>query len=556
MANNLSRHYSKKHLIGSVLLTIAVLQNSCVDAVPDDHVVQFSAEVKVILESSENDTDHPILYQPRDLAFEPGANGGELWIVNRGAPYRIENGSYLPNADTQCQWRYGGRSTPPENSKFWPSFTVISNPGLDDKQSAVNIVDPWGIHFLSEASSIAFGTQAFSPRHHGPSELTDWKSHSTFATCGESRNEMKGCVDWKNGQWQTSTPLDFQGPSLWTTDPAVIAQKNLVADEYLAHSFCKGSADPNCPDNYTDPVCKADNPACTSGEKGKPFTLGSHLDMLHESPLCMGIAWERNNAYWVFDGCGGSQAESTQAKLLQINGHGEDFNLLPPTLKIAAAKNLPRKDCQAMGDIVRYDFRVDHGAGFDDHCDGIIERYAIGKVKRKDGVPSHLLVWQDDLFIADTGNRRIARLDPASSGGRAKYNAKPLSERGNDACTVVWDMKNAQNADVIVDYFTHQPHHKAFTSPSGLAVIPLSALPKRERQQGDVLVVSDNESSHLFFISLHQRFNLPGQLLGYVDLSKTIKTGGLMGIAVHPQNHQIYLTDAVGHRIIEVKLKE
>ena len=29
---------------------------------------------------------------------------------------------------------------------------------------------------------------------------------------------------------------------------------------------------------------------------------GSHLDMLHGSPFSMGIASEKENAYWVFDG--------------------------------------------------------------------------------------------------------------------------------------------------------------------------------------------------------------------------------------------------------------
>ncbi len=33
-----------------------------------------------------------------------------------------------------------------------------------------------------------------------------------------------------------------------------------------------------------------------------PYGLGSHLDMRHERSRCVGIAWERDNGYWVFDG--------------------------------------------------------------------------------------------------------------------------------------------------------------------------------------------------------------------------------------------------------------
>ena len=77
-----------------------------------------------------------------------------------------------------------------------------------------------------------------------------------------------------------------------------------------------------------------------------PVDLGSHYDMLHESPLCMGIAWEKDNVYWVFD------------------GHNQS--------------------------IARYDFQEDHGMGFDDHSDGIIGKYVTGEIQREPDIPSHL----------------------------------------------------------------------------------------------------------------------------------------------------------------------
>ena len=100
-----------------------------------------------------------------------------------------------------------------------------------------------------------------------------------------------------------------------------------------------------------------------------PNGLGSHIDMLHCSPYAMGIAWQGANVYWVFGGY--------------------------------------------MSDIVKYDFQIDHGIGNDDHSDGQKYHYVAGLVKRTVGVPSHLAYDSGTglLYIADTGNSRIAVLD-------------------------------------------------------------------------------------------------------------------------------------------------
>src|SRR5688572_30860417 len=100
-----------------------------------------------------------------------------------------------------------------------------------------------------------------------------------------------------------------------------------------------------------------------------PVTNGSHLDMLHQSPWCMGIAHWSGNVYFVFDG---------------NNGH-----------------------------VVYYDFQADHGPGADDHSDGIVRRYLDAQVTRVPGVPGHLIVDKASswLYVADTGGRRIPRMD-------------------------------------------------------------------------------------------------------------------------------------------------
>jgi sugar lactone lactonase YvrE len=102
------------------------------------------------------------------------------------------------------------------------------------------------------------------------------------------------------------------------------------------------------------------------------------MDMLHDSPLGMGIAWEQGNAYWVFDGWHGA--------------------------------------------LTRYDFVLDHGAGGTDHSDAVVRRYAELEVARVPNVPSHLEYDAGAalLYVADTGHHRIAVLDTTSGSAGAE----------------------------------------------------------------------------------------------------------------------------------------
>lgn len=146
-----------------------------------------------------------------------------------------------------------------------------------------------------------------------------------FSSCQESRDE------WNVGP---QTPDDFMGPTLWSADLDVFAAMNQAFPP--------------------DPL------------------EGSHLDMLHQSPLCMGVAHDVDNVYWVFDGG---------------NGH-----------------------------IVRYDFMADHGPGGSSHVDGVIRRYLNAVVTREAEIPGHLVLDRDSgmLYIADTGTGRVMRLDTSS----------------------------------------------------------------------------------------------------------------------------------------------
>lgn len=204
---------------------------------------------------------------------------------------------------------------------------------------AFNPVRPdelWIVNESDNSAVLLFGTNGPSPTFerrldsaaahflHRPSAIafganeTTFGSVGTFATCGESRNENG--VEGGN---------DFMGPVLWTSDLAVFAKKD-------------------------------------------PSGLGSHLDMLHNSPLCMGIAHESANIYWTISGKSNA--------------------------------------------IVKYDFGRDHNVGQDDHSDGASLEYVRGQLKYAPGIPSHLFFRNADamLYIADAGNARVAKLDTKS----------------------------------------------------------------------------------------------------------------------------------------------
>ena len=157
---------------------------------------------------------------------------------------------------------------------------------------------------------------------------------------------------------------------------------------------------------------------------------GSHLDMLHGSPYSMGIENDKDNAFWVFDGY-----------------HEE---------------------------IVWYDFVKDHGPGNADHSDGKVHRYQNVEVKRRSGVPSHLVKDPNSnwLYIADAGNKRILRMDTKSGveKGDLQLINEPLAEH--------------KRMEATYEVFAEEKLEK----PCGIEII------------GTTLFVSDNETGEIIQI--------------------------------------------------------
>ena len=251
---------------------------------------------------------------------------------------------------------------PDEPTMLWipnradDSMTIVFDAGLPT-QSSENRVDPYALHFMEEVSSIDFGQSG------------------TFGPCQESRNTY-------NGQ---AAPNDFTGPTLWPSNLDVFAESNPAAVEYLTQLF------------------------------GFPTDLGSHLDMQHETPLCTGIAWERDNVYWTFDGLNET--------------------------------------------IDRVDFQEDHGPGYDDHSDGITAEYGDTGIGYLEGVPNHMVfdAATSLLYVADPANSRIVALD-TTTGTRGQD--LPVTEPGTQHYTV----EGAESFELI-------GADAGMDQPSGLAMV-------------------------------------------------------------------------------------
>jgi hypothetical protein len=288
---------------------------------------------------------------------------------------------------------------------------TIRGLGTSD-QEILRRKDPFALHFMEETSSISFS------------------SDMKFGTCGESRNTYDN----------TAPANDFMGPALWSADDDIFAISN--------------------------PEAIADNGGAD---------LGSHLDMMHETPLCMGIAWVSDNIYFVYEGLTGT--------------------------------------------IARYDFRSDHGPGFDFHGDGTVERFVDVAVGYAEDVPSHLVYDHntDLLYVADTAGGRVLRIDADTAIQMREFRGFETMVQESEGATVESFLVGG-DADMQL--------------PSGLALA------------GDTLFVSDNLTS-----TIHA-FDLEGTLLDSYELD--VAEGGLMGLRVSPAGDEIYAVDFEGDRVLRL----
>lgn len=193
-------------------------------------------------------------------------------------------------------------------SNYADDSTLIITDAMDGAPSYERRIDGYALHFMEQVTALDFGQ-----------DETTFGLPGTFGTCGESTNTYDGQAAGNN----------FTGPALWSSDLSVFAAQN-------------------------------------------PNGLGSHLDMLHNTPLCVGMVHETANRYWT------------------VGGFHKSIDL--------------------------YDFELDDGIGNDDHFDGKTWRYAEGEMGYKEGVGHHMALDSESgyLYVSDPANGRIARLDTSS----------------------------------------------------------------------------------------------------------------------------------------------
>lgn len=209
--------------------------------------------------------------------------------------------------------------------------------------------------------------------------------------------------------------------------------------------------------------------------KNTPYDLGSHLDMLHSTNYCRGIAHVEENVYFVF--------------------------------------NSDKKSLD------RYDFGDDHGPGNDDHSDGTIYRYGKGWFLGVDGVPSHLTfdATSRQLYVADTGNQRIARLDTTSGTEGSNFSGyEDVVERKN--------MNDAIVADVV---------------PPGTLVEPSGI------ELHDGLLFATDRATSTFYA-----FDLQGTFIRKLDTG--LPPGSLGGLTFGPEDDKVYFADRLTGRVYRI----
>lgn len=295
-------------------------------------------------------------------------------------------------------------------NKATDSITIVHNTGLDNQTSETRL-DVNRNHFLEEVSAISFGS--YHPEF-------DWQ----WGSAQESLNTY-------NGQ---GNPNYFMGPALWPSSLDHFAVENQNNEDGL---------------------------------------LGSHIDMLHESPYGVGIAHDYDNVYWYNDGY--------------------------------------------YGELVRYDFMMDHDTGGHNHSDGVVQRYSEIQLNHSYGTPGHMVLDKetDILYISDAGGDRVIWVNTNDTTYQTENimndssRLEPLSEYSRIS-GVEWG--------VLID---------GVNRPSGIAL------------DGNQLFVSLNEDNSIVSYNL----NSDGKSAVEVAIINT-SASSIMGIEIGPKGHLFYVDNA------------
>ena len=137
------------------------------------------------------------------------------------------------------------------------------------------------------------------------------------------------------------------------------------------------------------------------------------------------------------------------------------------------------------------------------------------------GVVSHVVYdpARHLVYAADTGNDRIAVLDPATGTdvGATTPNYDGCVQTKMDGATT-WTLVDGASYGLV--------------APSGMET------------KDDMLFVSDNATSMIY------AFSMDGSLVDYLDTG--FPSGTLMGMAFDPTDGSLYVVDALTNRVIRI----
>ncbi|HEX6117495.1 MAG TPA: hypothetical protein VFY99_10370 [Solirubrobacterales bacterium] len=261
------------------------------------------------------------LSEPTALAFRPDAEG-ELWVTNHGDD----------------------------------SIAIIGEAG--GETTVATRRDAYAEHFVARPDGIAFDSAG-----------------EYLAVANDSNNEVRDLRFELNPERNRFfKDNNFMGPTLFSASTYALAgQSKGYLDDWPQPGFGHDPPDDTprhqCPAKYWSE--EAEN--CVWPREG------SHLDMLHGSPLAAGIANLDGNLYFVLDGCGTRTATNS---------------------------------CRGDGHVVLVDFNRDHQEGNGFHGDGIIDRFIDAPFTRAEGVPSGIVEHEGSVYYADTGAGVVRRLVP------------------------------------------------------------------------------------------------------------------------------------------------
>lgn len=295
-------------------------------------------------------------------------------------------------------------------NKATDSITIVHDTGLDNQTSETRL-DVNRNHFLEEVSAISFGS--YHPEF-------DWQ----WGSAQESLNTY-------NGQ---GNPNYFMGPALWPSSLDHFAVENQNNEDGL---------------------------------------LGSHIDMLHESPYGVGIAHDYDNVYWYNDGY--------------------------------------------YGELVRYDFMMDHDTGGHNHSDGVVQRYSEIQLNHSYGTPGHMVLDKetDILYISDAGGDRVIWVNTDDT----TYQTENIMNDSSRLETLSeYSRISGVEWGVLIE---------GLNRPSGIAL------------DGDQLFVSLNEDNSIVSYNL----NSDGKSAVEVAIINT-SASSIMGIEIGPKGHLFYVDNA------------